>query len=229
MSIQFFNSGDKFTNFEHIFVYGDSGSGKTPLAATMPETFIIASENGLKSVARNKIPGAAATDYDSTMEILRWCSSSSEARKFQCFFYDSASATSETILFEMRTRYKNDARKYSPETTQKTMEIVNAFNRIQTHHIVVTSKAIQAFDPVTNIPQWKPYAATRDLGPAMPYHFDTVMFIQRFNDPATGQQYSALRCQADSAYSVARNRGGMLAPWERADLQAIINKSNGVS
>jgi hypothetical protein len=230
MTISFFNSGDKFSNFEKFFIYGDSGSGKTPLAATMPGVFVIAGENGLKSVARNKLPGAFAPDYDSAMEILRWCHGSSEARKFSCFFYDGISATSEGILFKEKRTYKNDARKYSPETFQKTMELVNGFLAITTHHVALASKAIKTFDPITQATNWEPYAAVPKLGPAMPYHFDNVLFISRFADKATGQDYSALRCTADTTIcSVARNRSAMLAPWEPANLQQLINKSNGVS
>lgn len=223
--MQIYSTSDIQQQYNNILVYGGAGSGKTPLAATAPSPIIISSEPGLKSLARYKLPYVQATNYKESMEAYKWVVGSREAQQFQTVYYDSISATSENELMEQKKK-SSDARKYSPETYAHVMEIVLLFQAIRNKHIVMTSKAIEKSDAVTGQTTSECFAAVPKLGPALPYNFDDVLFIKRFTNP-DGSEYSALCCRANP-FSLARNRSGMLDLWEPANIQHIINKSNGV-
>jgi hypothetical protein len=220
--MQVYYTNDATSKFENTLIYGLAGSGKTPIAATAPDTIIIASEPGLKSLSYLKLPYIIAPTYEQANDALKWCQQSNEVKKFRNIFYDSASALSENILFAEKKR-SSDARKYSPETYSKTMEIVKGFQNIRDKNVIMTCRAIMIDGKAV------PFAAVPKLGPAFPYDFDNVFYITRHTDPNTGNEYSALRCRANDACEVARNRGGRLSLWEPADLTHIFNKSNGVT
>jgi hypothetical protein len=225
--MQIYNTGDVGSQFSNILVYGMAGSGKTPLAATAPNPIVISSEPGLKSLKHNRLPYIQAATYDQALDALKWCQSSREAQKHDTFYFDSISALSENICNSEKAKWKGDARKWSPETMSKTMEIVKGFLSIQNKHVVMTSKAIEHVEQLTGAARAECFAAVPKLGPALPYDFDDVLFISRHVDATTGKTYSALRCSTND-YCVARNRSGMLDLWEPANITHIINKSNGV-
>jgi hypothetical protein len=225
--VKIYNTGDISNATSNSLVYGLSGSGKTPLAATADNVMIIATEPGLRSIRHNKLPYIAAIGYEQTKEALEWAQSSSEARRYHTIFFDSISAYSERVLADNQRKFGVDARKYSPPTTAQVMEIVIGFQSIQDKNVVMTSKAIELTDQLTGVKTAECFAAVRKLGPALPYNFDNVMFLSRHISP-DGSQYSALRCSHND-YCVARNRSGLLALWEPANLKLLFNKENGVT
>ncbi len=224
--VKIYNTGDISNAFSNSLVYGLAGSGKTPLAATADNVMIISTEPGLKSIQRNRLPYIPAPNYADAIDALKWTTQSHEARQFSTIYFDSISALSENILAANRRTYKNDARKYSPETTAQVMEIVLGFQSIQNKNVVMTSKAIELVDQITGVRTAECFTAVPKLGPALPYNFDNVIFISR-HVASDGSQYSALRCSTND-YCVARNRSGLLSLWEPANLKQLFNKENGV-
>lgn len=236
--MQVFYTNDARNRFSKTLIYGLAGSGKTPLAATAPNPFMLVSEPGLSSLARYKLPYGMADTYERAKDGLKWAASSSEARSVGTIYFDSISALSENILNAERKKV-NDARKYSPETTAKVMEIVGLALALceAGKHVVMTSKAIEVKNDVIvigggtqTITTVECFTAVPKLGPALPYHFDNVLYLSRHTDPKTGAEYGAFRCRVnDYCGSATRNRTGLLELWEPADITHIINKTNGAN
>lgn len=226
---QIYNTGDVRSKFWTALVYGLAGAGKTPLAATSPvQPLIVSSEPGLRSLAKHNIPYVQVANYKDSMNVLDWINGSREAKQYGLIFCDSISATSENILRD-EIKKSRDPRKFSPETTGQTMEIVKGYLAIQQRHIIMTCKAMEFIDQVTNIPHVEPFAVVPKLGPALPYNFDLVAYMSRHRDQATGQEFAKLTCRHTDLTPQARTRSDALAVYEPADLTVILNKMNGAN
>jgi len=224
--MQVYSTNGAQSQFTNMLIFGMSGAGKTPLAATLANVLIIASEPGLKSLSAYKIPYVMGRNYREAMDVCRWIVGSNDARQFTTIFFDSISMLSENILMDCKKK-SSDPRKYSPETTGQTMEVVLEFLKIQNKNVVMTCKAAREVDGLTGATSYAPFAVVPKLGPALPYHFDEVLFLSRHRDN-NGQEFSALRCRYDAECPSARDRSGNLDLWERPDLTYVINKINGV-
>lgn len=225
--MQVYNTGDASSRFTSTLLYGLAGSGKTPLAATLPNALVVASEPGLLSLKAARLPYVVARDYAETMAVLKWIKGSSEVRQYQSIFFDSISALSENIMVAEKKK-SNDPRKFSPATTALTMEVVLDYLTIQGKHVVMTCKANEVRDQITGARTVEPFAVVPKLGPLLPYHFDSVFYVSRHRVADTGAEYAMLTCRANDL-CIARNRSGMLDLYEPPNLGQLINKMNGVS
>jgi len=223
--MKIYNTADVATGFLCSLIYGLAGSGKTPLLGSLPNPIIVSSEPGLLSLRSFRLPYVAAQDYKETMDVIAWLNSSKEASQFTSIGYDSISATSENILATHRRKYK-DARQYSPMTTADTMDIVNGFMALRGRekHVVMTCKATEYIDQITGARTAEPFTAVPKLGPALPYHFDTVLNVRRMRNQ-DGSETPYLTCGVNE-YCLARDRSGKLALYEPANLAHIIAKVN---
>lgn len=228
-----YHTDDSRNWFHKFLIYGDAGSGKTPLALTAPDVFMAVSEPGLISLARNHIPYCVVNSYEISKDVIKWFGESSEAKKYQTLYFDGISAISEIIVAAERKKYNNDARKYSPETTAKVMDIVFSALSIETKNIVMTSKALKAdifYTPIGGMTQTKTsfecWTAVPKLGPALPYHFDNVFFLSR-QRAQDGSEFGAFTCRVNDDANGCRNRSNALDLWEPADISHCINKING--
>lgn len=224
--MQVYYTDDVASKFHSFLVYGNAGAGKTPLAATAPNPLIVTSEPGLKSLQSTHLPYVLGRDYAESLEVLKWIKGSNETKKFETIFSDSISALSENIMAAQKKR-SNDPRKFSPETTAQTIEIVLGYLNITNKNIVMTCKATENVDQITGAKTHEPFAVVPKLGPQLPYHFDNVLYLSRHSDPATGQETVWFRCR-ENADCIARNRTGRLGLWEPADISRAIAKLNGV-
>lgn len=219
--MQVYNTGDVKSKYTSGLIIGLAGAGKTPLAASAPNPIIITSEPGLKSLQRYKLPYVLGRTHAEAMAALNWVTNT----RYETVFFDSISALSENILIANKKK-STDPRRFSPETTAQTMEVVMAYlNTLTNKHLFMTCKAVEEKNQITGATSAIPYAVVPKLGPMLPYHFDNVMFLSRHRDNV-GQEYMALRCQQNE-YVNTRNRSGLLDLWEPADLSHIIRKSNG--
>lgn len=222
-----YNTADVNSQFTSILLYGLAGAGKTPLAASLPDPIIITSEPGLKSLQQYNLPYVVGRDYAEGIEVHKWLIGSNEARRYQSVFYDSISATSENVLAAEKKK-SGDPRKFSPETTGKTMEIVRLYLGITGKHVIMTCKALEKIDQITGAKSVEPFAVVPKLGPALPYLFDNVLYLSRTRDAISGREALWLCCQYNEFAYGTRNRSGLLDLWEPGDLSHIIRKSNGV-
>lgn len=228
-----YNTGDKTSQFENTLIYGLAGAGKTPISATLPDCLIVSSEPGLKSLQNYRIPFVQARNFAEAMEVLRWITTGTECRKYQNIFFDSISMLSEYILIEEQKKSK-DARQWSPATSRNTMDVVLGFlQSIQNKNVWMTSKAAEVYTTVgvglnaSQVKTVEPFTVLPKLGPALPYHFNNVLYMSRHRD-SNNNEYAMLTCRFTDMTPQTRNRSGMLATWEPPDLSLILKKTNGV-
>jgi hypothetical protein len=221
--MKIYYTGKVGTDYCSILLYGMAGAGKTPILATLPDPIIVSSEPGLLSLKSSNLPYVVARDYRESIDVCKWLAESAETRKYKSVGWDSISACSENIL-EARKKISRDPRKFSPETTAETMEVVKKALEIPGKHIVMTCKAM--INPESKIVE--PFAVVPKLGPALPYHFDNVLFLKRWRDAASGAEFTGLMCRENEQAISCRNRLGNLELWEPPDLGALIRKIYGV-
>lgn len=221
-------TNDVNSQFWSMFIYGLAGAGKTPLAATLPNPIIVSSEPGLRSLQDYKLPYVIARNKKEADDVLKWILGSNETKVYQSVMLDSVSALSEGNLADEK-RKSNDPRKFSPATTAITMDTVMAYLEIPItahKHFIMTCKAIANTQIIPGSFSIEPLTVVPKLGPALPYHFDEVLYLARYRNEQ-GQQYAALTCQTNDL-CLARDRSGKLDLWEPANLSHLIAKMNGV-
>jgi hypothetical protein len=224
-----FYTNDANNRFWSIFIYGLAGAGKTPLAATLPNPIIVTSEPGLRSLQDIRIPYIFGRNKKEAMDALQWICQSAEARQYQSVFFDSISANSEWNLADEK-RKSSDPRRFSPATTAATMEMVMAYLDIPIvahKHLVMTCKAMKNTEPTPGSFPIEPLTVVPKLGPALPYHFDEVLYLSRHRNEQH-QEYAVLTCRTNDL-CLARDRSGKLDLYEPPNLTHIINKTNGVA
>lgn len=224
--MQVYYTNDARSAFTSVLLCGESGAGKTPIAATAPNPIMVVSEPGLKSLASQRIPYVYGHDHKTAMEVLAWLKGSSETKKYHTCVFDSVSMLSETILIAEKKK-SSDARRYSPETVGKVMEVVLGYIGLAQSgrmNIVMTCKVLDEKDDLTNATKKVPFAVQPKLGPSLPYHFDDVLLLARHRNFQTGQDFTALQCRWSPEFPNGRNRLGKLDLYEPPDLLHIFNK-----
>lgn len=221
----YYTDGDK-SKLTTGMIHGGAGSGKTPFASTAPNVLVVTTEPGLKSLRQYHIPYVAGRDFAETKNVYEWLKGSQEPKKkYQTIYLDGISALSESIIEEEK-RKSNDPRKFSPNTMARTMDLVKLYLTLveSGYHVWMTCKSMNTPSP-DGVPFFEPFAVVPKLGPVLPYHFDDVLYISRYK-ATDGNWYGQLTCMSD-AVAYARNRTGLLAQYEPANLTHIINKTNG--
>lgn len=236
-------TGDAASSSTSMLVYGLAGSGKTPLATTIdPATLmIVCSEPGLKSIAKHNLPYVFGSTYKQAMDVIHWLKTSNETKRIKNVFFDSISALSENILID-RKKANRDPRRFSPETTAQTMEVVKEFIDLKfaNKNIVMTCKAIESKKIVEvmrnglltpeEITWIDPFTVVPKLSSALPYEFDDVFYLSRLTakDQAGVEfEYGRFTCRTNPM-CYARNRVGNLETYELAHLHNVMLKNNGV-
>jgi hypothetical protein len=214
-------------------IFGLAGAGKTPMAASAPDPLIVTTEPGLRSLQHMHLPYVVARNKAEAKDILQWIRTSKDCTRYKTIFVDSISALSENILLEEK-RKSSDPRKFSPNTTAATIEIVLEYLTLtQTHnkHVIMTCKAVEMVDADNQCRFVEPFAVTPKLGPQLPYHFDVVMYLSRHIDQTNNVEFARFTCRENGYARQTRNRASInpLALYEPADLTHIINKLNGVN
>lgn len=229
--MQVFKTNDISLDFQSYLVFGLAGSGKTPLAINLPTPMIVSSEPGLISLRGHNLPYVQVQSYKDAMDVKAWLAGSAECRGVQSVFFDSISRVSEIVL-DAEKKKSNDPRKFSPATTAATMEVVLAFLSIPKKHIVMTCKAIEEVIEVAQLPPVPPlrrvipFAVVPKVGPALPYHFDNVLYLSRHQATQANPEYTMLTCRQNDFAYMTRNRSGKLDLYEQANLGMIIQKVN---
>jgi hypothetical protein len=208
-----------------IFVYGDSGAGKTRLCTTAPRPMIISAENRFVSIRQSVIPAAIIRSVEDARDVLRWIRSSAEAAQFDTVCCDSATEISEVLLQQLKAREKDPRKAYG--AVQDTMlELLREFRDLPRKHVCVIAKMIYERDEAAGTMRFMPLMTGAKLGPQIPYLFDEVFRMGLWRDPATQVVHPFLQTQGDLQY-VAKDSSGALSPMEIPDLSHIIGKILG--
>jgi hypothetical protein len=209
-------------------VYGGAGVGKTFLATTAPNLLVIATEPGLLTLRRYQIPFVQAYSVAALNEVARWIASSYEARQYSTFLFDSLSEVLEIILAEERVKAGKAKLQAYGELAIKAVEIIKMYRDLAGPNIIFTSKMEREKDSETGAFIYQPRFPGKETGINAPYLFDFVFNLYIYKDMQSGVSSRWLRTQPSTSFE-AKDRSGLLAENEPANLQHIFNRINGIA
>lgn len=208
-----------------VLVYGGAGTGKTVLASTAPNPFLISAEGGELSLRNIAMPMAKVANVDDLRDIYAWCERSNEARQFQTICIDSLSEIAEVVLNNAKRQVKDPRQAYG-ELIEKMETTIRMFRDLPGRNIYMSAKMEPTKDELTGVVKYAPAMPGSKLGSKLPYFFDEV-FRLGINKTTQGESYRFLQTQPDLQYE-AKDRSGVLAPVEQPHLTHIFNKILGV-
>lgn len=236
MTLSFTNTESEAVTYGvKMLGHAPSGSGKTLLAATMPNPVIISAESGLLSLSRRNIervfgPGRDDIAYnipviklESALDLedaYNWATQSEEASDFQSIILDSVTEIMEQILRVAKASAKDPRQAYGVLNDQGE-DVVKKFRDIPGKHIYMAAKQGSVTDETSGVTGYGPIMPGKKLGPAMPYLYDLV-FALRIGEDDNGK-YRYIQTDRDLQYE-AKDRSGMLDFQEEAHLGKIIEK-----
>ena len=204
-----------------LLIYGRAGVGKTYLARTAPNPLVISAESGLLSLRDVELPVVTIKTLPELDELYAWVSQSREADQFYTIYIDSLSEIAEVVLSNAKATVKDPRAAYG-ELSDRMLSLVKKFRDLQGKHVVMSAKQDASKDDTTGIVTSGPSMPGRMLGPALPYLFDECFRLAIGKTPE-GEIYRYLQTAPDLQFE-AKDRSGMLAAMEPADLTYIINK-----
>lgn len=211
-----------------ILSYGDAGTGKTFMISTLPGKVLIASaEAGLLSLsAFGEDPRFSVVEINSIAGLREVYS---HIRKpghgYDWVVLDSISEIAETCLTEEKAKTKDPRQAYGA-IQDEVGSILRAFRDLEIN-VYFSAKQAREKDEATSRISYGIAMPGSKLGPSIPYLFDEV-FRLVVNKEEDGTESRWLLTRNDGR-SVAKDRSGMLDPYEPADLGAIAAKIRGAA
>jgi len=199
----------------NILVCGFAGAGKTTLATTAPNSFLISAESGLLSIAgRDDYPVMNVRNHSEVMDALRFCQSSAEMKDFETVCIDSLSEICENVLQKEKSSNSNQLQAYG-KFNDTIIPLIKAFRDLPEKNIYMTAKLDTRQEPYQVL---TPGAAVTNQ---IPYLFDEVAWLQAVTDEKNTERF--LQFAADEKFA-AKDRSGLLSGREPADLAQIFQK-----
>ena len=206
-----------------ILIYGQSGAGKTRLAATTGQpTVIISSENKFLSIKEAKIPVLLVENLKDLQEAIKTIKSA-DGDEFRWVVIDSLSDIAETVLIE-ESRKVADKRQAYMSVNTAIGELIRELKYLPKHKYYI-AKLSDEKDMLKG-----PMLPGDKLSRNIVYNFDLVLYYKLGRkDAKTGKVPRALQTYSDDMV-VANDSSGLLDPFEDPDLglENIVNKILGV-
>lgn len=205
-------------------VYGGPGTGKTPLCISAPNPVICFTEPGFLSVRSYTGPAYQAFTSARIEEFLLWAIQSKEARQFSTFSIDSVSEMAEIVLAEEFAKQasgsnKNaDPRNAYGEMAKKVMKWMRWIYFTPNFNALMIAKEIKDDNSI-----FRPYFPGNVLNIEIPHLFDSVWRIELRKKP--DQTLERIIRTKESFNAFARDRSGLLAEIEHADINYLFNKA----
>jgi len=223
MAINLKSTSGLSANGVKMLVYGNAGTGKTSLIATLPNPVVLSAEGGLLSIQDANLPYVEVNSYETLMEAYQWLTESAEAKGFDSIALDSISEIGEVVLNHEK-RIAKDPRQAYGAMQEQMASIIRAFRDIPGKHVYFTAKCEKSQDETGRL-LYAPSMPGNKTGQSLPYFFDEVLAL-RVEKDADGNSQRALMCDSDGIW-LAKDRSGKLGAWEAPDLSAIIAKIGG--
>lgn len=222
-------------------VYGESGMGKTLLAATCPSPIVLSAEPGTLSLRRANIeaifgkdkpgitydvPVVAMYDLASAEEVLRWAQSNA-INQFDTIVIDSASELGRFFFNDASEKFKGkagkaDGRQVYGDVQIKLLDLFYKLKHLPGKNIVAICHA-RRFPATEHEPEMiGPNLPTQRLGRESPHEFDEV-FQLRLARTKDGELKRYLKTAPDEQ-GYAKDRSGALNAKEPANLSVVFDK-----
>lgn len=220
MAIDIRSTNTVTTSNLKVLVYGQAGAGKTTLIKTLPKPLILSAEGGLLSLRNENLPFVEISSMSDLQEVYIWLRDSEESKQFESVALDSISEIAEVVLGSEKSATKDPRQAYGAMQDQITA-LIRAFRDLPERHIYFSAKIERQQNELGQLLH-SPAMPGQKLGQMLPYFFDEV-FALRVTPDKDGSPTRMLMCVSDGIWT-AKDRSGVLAPWEPADLGAVITK-----
>jgi len=212
-----------------FLAYGASGSGKTRLIGTLPGKVLIASaEAGLLSLAslpdRKRLQVVEISSIDGLREVYTHVK---REGGYDWVVLDSISEIAEVCLTEHKTKTKDPRQAYGA-IQDDVGAILRAFRDLDCG-VYFSAKESKEKDDATGRVSYGISMPGAKLGQQIPYLFDEVLRLIIVDDKDDAGNVEKVRWlqTANDGRSVAKDRSGLLDPFEEPDLGAIAAKIRG--
>lgn len=224
--MQITNTKNEGVQFKSYLVFGATKTGKTLLAATLPENevLLINTENNLDSLYGANINKIDCQSYDEFIAILDAIKAKTLTPKW--LYLDSISDLMQKIFNEIFSRIKDGRQAYT-EFERVYYDVISRFKHLPCNIVAIAQQG-QIKDEITGGLIFGATLPWAKLQSQLPYNFSSVMATRIIKNPADGKDYYFLQCHPDSQYQVGtRTQFGKANPleiFEQPDLEAIHNK-----
>lgn len=213
-------STKKSVNGVKVLVYGQAGTGKTRLCATVPNPIILSAEAGLLSLADEEIPVIEIKTVEDVMEAYQFLTEDPEGLKYETICLDSVSEIAEVLLSALKKK-NSDARQAYGQLGEDMTHLIRSFRDIPNRHVYFTAKEV-AIENDVGITINRPSMPGKTLLNALPFFFDEL-FCLRIGKLENGDEYTYLQTKAQISHP-AKDRSGCLAEIEKPDLGNVFRK-----
>jgi len=213
-------STSQSVNSVKALIFGESGTGKTKLAGTVPTPLILNAEGGLLSLAGDNLDSVDIKTVEDVMEIYQFVTESEDAKKYETIVLDSVSEIAEVYLSTLKKEYADARQAYGQLATDVT-DMIRAFRDIKDKHVYFIAKAGKVEND-SGISEVKPIMPGKNLMNGLPFFFDEVLALRigKLEDKST---YRYLQTGSSLGYG-CKDRSGVLDMKEEPDLGKIFEK-----
>lgn len=202
-------------------IYGQPGTGKTPLMGTCPNPVALITEPGLLSARRiENVDAFEADTAKKIYEFFNWFFKSNERKKYNTLCVDSLSQLAEIILKEEESNNKHGLKAYG-EMARKVFDLCHSLYYINDINLYLVCK-LDRIDQGGNLLA-RPYFPGKDLNVKIPHLFDEIFYLCKTSIPGVVGEVTAVRTHETFGIT-ARDRSGNLNEFEQPNFSEIFRK-----
>lgn len=243
MAIQIKSTRDTAAlTFKKICIHGQSGVGKTMLAATaapFKPLIILTEKTGDETLSPSCIEGVfgegredilysidiiEAFEPDAFQEAVRFAIDSPD---HDLIIFDSMSKGSRLILKQAKAENSHGLKAYG-QHNDEAMALIEELLDSDKHVLLLAHTARQE-DSDTGEVCYFPSFEGKAFAEKFVYDMPHVIFMEQVIDDETGEKYRALRCRQGESNKRCKTRGGCLNELEEPHLGRLIQKLQGKS
>lgn len=223
MAVKITNMSDAESPYKSYLIFGQTKTGKTMLAAGLPNVLFINTENNIDSIEGAKIDKADCFSYGEVMEILD--ALLQHKTKYEWVFIDSITDVVQKLYNEIFAKEK-DGRQAYQKFELKYIELMDKFKRLP-YNVVCIAQQGYIKDEITGGMIFGATLTWAKLQSNLPYRFSAVLAAKVIKDDK-GKDVHVLQCHPCPQYAVGvRTKFGKPNPlngYEKPDLLAIHQK-----
>ncbi len=207
-------------------LYGKAGAGKTTLATTLKDVLFLNIEGGTMSLRNHDIDCVNVLCIQDLRDVLDFLQKSQDALKYRNVIIDSLSEAAY-MIFKDSLKTLKDGRQAYPDCYNRTIGIVKGFRALPRVNVVFIAKEGPVKDG--DVTCYGPSMYYDKISNELPYQSDFVFrLFERKNPDGTSERLLQTRYTEKDFQYVAKDRSGVLADYEPANLQGIFDKISGV-
>jgi len=225
-------------NRQSIIVYGESGSGKTSLAKTVPgKKIIVNAENGLRSLKGSNIDVYDITvdrdgnimdrkfRFQKLLAFLELMSTQEYKDKYEWLIFDSLAEITQCYVEYLKDKHPDgkDALKLWGEYNDGTAGFVKALRDFAPYNILIF--ALESIDKDESGRRYVGIDINGKISSRVPAMFDECFQLKIFTNDQGIQKRFLITSKHEN--NVAKDRSGNLDKFEEANIKDIVNKMNG--